>query len=295
MTKPASRAGGIGSWKTSTPRTSCSVGAMYCRIPSRSSGTRFAAPANSSNGTAVATTATQQHRVPGRHVPNVSSTAARQPPQIAERGQRQHRRLQEQPLARRQPEPLLDQPVGAERPRERQRDPRQPPVVDAQHRHGDRADPERHPLQPPQPLPQHEHAEQDHEQRGDEVPQRGLDHSVRVHGEDVDPQLTAMSTAATEMPTSRFVSLNSALRACQRDSTVSSTVTEISDHMIRCASTSMGPAGRSARKYSGNTPHMMLADNADRYPRRSGSTSLTVRGGRPTAPHRVIRVCSGYR
>jgi hypothetical protein len=53
--KPASRAGGIGSCRISTPTASWKIGAMYCRMPIPTIGTRLAVAANSSSGTAVAT------------------------------------------------------------------------------------------------------------------------------------------------------------------------------------------------------------------------------------------------
>jgi DNA-binding transcriptional LysR family regulator len=51
--KPARRAGGMGSWKISTPQASCRVGVMYCSMPIPVSGIRLAAPAKNSSGIAV--------------------------------------------------------------------------------------------------------------------------------------------------------------------------------------------------------------------------------------------------
>ena len=51
------REAGIGSWKTVTAKISCTVGVMYWSSPVVVSGTRAAAPANSSRGTAVTTPA----------------------------------------------------------------------------------------------------------------------------------------------------------------------------------------------------------------------------------------------
>ena len=144
--KPASRAGGIGSWKISTPQPSWRIGATYWSMPSAVSGSRLAAPAKSSSGIAVAAPAEHQQRgVPGRDLPERRAAPARQPAQVGQGGQRQHRRLDEQPLGRRQSEPLLGQSVAGEADRQGQRQVGQPTVVDGEHR--DRAP--RRPRAPP--------------------------------------------------------------------------------------------------------------------------------------------------
>jgi len=77
MKSPSWRSAGSGSSLITTPIRNCSVGARYCSIPSVVSGTRLAAPANSSRGVSVAIpAAASSSALPAPSWPNAASPVA---------------------------------------------------------------------------------------------------------------------------------------------------------------------------------------------------------------------------
>jgi hypothetical protein len=100
-----------------------------------------------------------------------------QPDQVAEGDRGRDGRLGREPGQRPHvaPDAVLDQRVQAERPGEHERDPRQAADAGGEHHHRDRAEADRGPLDSPQPLAQDDDAEQHGQQRGDEVPERGVE------------------------------------------------------------------------------------------------------------------------
>ena len=86
----------------------------------------------------------------------------------------------------RRPEPLLQQPVEREGPREGQGDPRDATGAEGQVERGDEADGDGHPLQRPQSFAEHNDAESDGDDRGEEVPEGRLGDVARDDRSDVE-------------------------------------------------------------------------------------------------------------
>ena len=80
----------------------------------------------------------------------------------------------------RRAEPLLQQAVEGEGPREGQGDPRDPTGAEGQVEGGDEADADGHPLQRPQPFAEHDDAESDGDDRVEEVPEGRLGDVART-------------------------------------------------------------------------------------------------------------------
>src|SRR5439155_12037034 len=104
-----------------------------------------------------------QRALAGRHTPQ----------QQRRRRRRQQERLDAQPQQRLDGRHLAEQPVGGERARQRQRDPREAVAPRDQVRHPARRQQQRQPLHEGRPLAEEGDAEQDVQQRVDEVAEAG--------------------------------------------------------------------------------------------------------------------------
>ena len=123
-----------------TPIRNCSTGVRYCSRPRVDSGTRRAAPAKNSSGTAVTIPAlASSSACPGRsgRTGRRRGRPARPGRPAPARTARRSRRSGTPPR-RRRADLLLQQAVAAEGERQHQRDPRRPAVVDGQHDHRER-------------------------------------------------------------------------------------------------------------------------------------------------------------
>ena len=193
--------------RISTPMANCMTGVTYWSRPMLDSGSRVAAAAKKSRGSAGTGPAEMSRRRWPRGSPRVRRTwrhpARARTTSTTGAGRGGHRALDEQALRRRGAHPLLEESVSAEGRRQDQGDPWRPAVVDAQDQDRDDAKCHRRPLHRAEPLVKDDDAEADGHQWIDEVAEARLDDVAVVDPPDVDAPVDRDGDARSTQPPDR--------------------------------------------------------------------------------------------